>query len=124
MAQENRKKEDRIEKAVRLHDRAVELRSKGGYREAKKCSLEELKIFEEEMGRSNPDVANILNNLGGVYEELGEYNEALNALKRSVKIMEKFDEDDADLKRLRVQSISGFATIHRVMGKYDRAETL
>jgi hypothetical protein len=78
-----------VEEACRLHERAVALREHGQHAEAATCARYALASFEREYGPDHPDVANILNNLAGIYADQGYYTEAARLAQRSVTIMEQ-----------------------------------
>ena len=59
---------DAVDVAVRLHDRAIELQDCGRYRRAEQSCRRALRLLEQACGDSNPDVANVLNTLGGIQE--------------------------------------------------------
>jgi len=69
-------------------------------------------------------MANVLNTLGKIQEDLGDYAKAEASYRRSCSIMEAVIEDDPDIRRVRVQSLSGLAGILRVQGRYSEAESL
>ncbi len=46
----------------------------------------------------NINLANILNNLGNVYQQQGKYNRALTYYEKSLKIQRKFYNDDNNIK--------------------------
>src|SRR5688572_5913803 len=79
---------DPVAEAIRLHDLSVEYRAQGKHVKAKSASLRSLRILEKAVGPNHPDVANVLNTLAGVYEDLDQYEEAEKLCLRSVRIME------------------------------------
>lgn len=115
---------DDIDAACGLHDSAVSYRAEGKYDQAESLGLQALMIFEKAVGPKHPDVANILNNLAGIHVDRGEYAEAERLYQRSVSIMEKVSEGDADIERLRVQSLSNLAEFYRLQGRNEAAESL
>src|SRR5262249_32271867 len=83
-----------------------------------------LHILEQAVGPDHPDVANVLNTLGQIIEEQGDYAEAESLYRRSVRIMSRFPRAEADVARVQVQSLSHLAGLYRVQGRYRRAEPL
>ena len=61
--------------------------STGDYDQALQCFQKTLKLSEDILGPSHPDVSKILNNLGVVYYNKGEHEQVLRYLQRSLKIM-------------------------------------
>jgi tetratricopeptide (TPR) repeat protein len=115
---------DSIEIAVQLHDRACHHKDSGLYKKAWCTCRRSLRLIEKSSGPGHPDVANVLNTLGSIQQDLGDYGHAESSFRRSVSIMEAITEDDPDIRRLRVQSASGLAGILRVQGRYGEAEPL
>src|SRR4029450_3212910 len=72
-----------LEAACRLEHLAVSLRAQGQYAEALASSQQALAVFEREVGPDHPDVANVLNNLAGIYQDQGEYAEAERLYRRA-----------------------------------------
>ncbi len=112
---------DPTDQACRFHDLAVSCRAQGKLEQAESYALRSLKIFEKACGPQHPDIANVANNLAGVYEDKGEYDRAEKLYLRSVRIMKNL-RDGADLERLRVQSLTGLAGVYRAQGRYNKAE--
>src|SRR5262249_20337034 len=103
-----------VEIAVRLHDRASEYRDRGLYRKAWNTCRRCLRLLDRSSdGPGSTDIANVLNTLGKIQEDLGDYAKAEASYRRSCSIMEAVIEDDPDIRRVRVQSLSGLAGILR-----------
>src|SRR5450759_3811306 len=115
---------DSIEIVVQLHDRACRHKESGLYRKAWSTCRRSLLLLEKSCGPGHPDVANVLNTLGGIQEDLGDYADAERSFRRSLSIMEAITRDDPDIHRLRVLSATGLAGILRVQGRYGEAEPL
>src|SRR5262245_44667419 len=114
---------DPVDEAVRLHDLAVSRRAAGKLQEAVPLCRQALAVFESEAGPDHPDVANILNTLAGIYEDLGDSAEAERLAQRSVAMMEEAT-GSLEVEVLRVQSLGTLAGIYRVQGRYAEAEPL
>jgi tetratricopeptide (TPR) repeat protein len=112
-----------VEEACRLHERAVAVREHGQHAEAATCARYALASFEREYGPDHPDVANILNNLAGIYADQGYYTEAARLAQRSVTIMEQTT-GSPDLELLRIQSLRTLAGVYRAQGGYAESESL
>lgn len=65
-----------IATACRLYEQSVAAREQGDYAQAAALAQQALEIFQKEDGPNSPDVANVLNNLGGIHEDRAEYAEA------------------------------------------------
>src|SRR5262245_26239762 len=112
---------DDIDAAVRLHDAAMAAREQGDYARGLSLGLEALRMLEALEGATHPDVANVLNHLGGVHVDLGDYAEAERAYARAVKIMEEL-RGEADLDGIRVQALTNLGSLRRMQGNYPEAE--
>jgi tetratricopeptide (TPR) repeat protein len=114
---------DPLDEAVRLHDLAVTRQAKGRFHEALPLCRQALVIVECAVGPHHPDVANLLNTLAGLYEDLGDHVEAERLAQRSVVLMEEVT-GSLELEVLRLQSLGTLAGIYRVQGRYAEAEPL
>ena len=114
---------DPLDEAVRLHDLAVSRQAEGKLQEAVPPCRQALAIVERAVGPYHPDVANILNTLAGIYEDLGDYAEAERLAQRSVAIMEAMT-GSLEVEMVRVQSLCTLAGIYRLQGRYGEAEPL
>jgi tetratricopeptide (TPR) repeat protein len=114
----------KIGKAVRLHELALRERMAGRPADALPACLDALAILEPELGRSSPDVANVLNTLEAIREDLSEYGEAEACYRRAAAILDGIEGDDEVLVRVRVRTLASLAGIERVQGRLDEAERL
>src|ERR1044071_3012355 len=117
------KKVDPVDRACRWHDEATACRDQGIYRQAQRLGEKALALLERELGPDHPDVANVLNHLGRVQSDLGNYSGAAQLHQRAVGIMEKLEEA-GDLTRLRVQSLNDLGSLFRIQGRYPEAEAV
>src|SRR6185295_927774 len=62
----------------------------------------------------------ILNGLGGLYYELGRYNEAEPLLLRAVELLQRTDRDS----RLLPAALSNLAAVYRTRGRFNEAKCL
>lgn len=95
---------DPLDDAVRPHDLAVSRQAEGRLQEAVPLCRQALALVERAVGPHHPDVANILNTLAGIYEDLGDYAEAVRLSQRSVAMMEEVT-GSIEMEVLRVQSL-------------------
>ena len=65
-------------------------RKKGNYEEARDLYLKALQKMESIYGQNHPSIADIMNNLGMISKKEGKYNEALDYLKRALRISKHF----------------------------------
>ena len=82
-----------------------------------------LALVERAVGLHQPDAANILNTLAGIYEDLGKYAEAERLSQRSVAMMEEVT-GSIEMEVLRLQSLGTLAGIYQVQGRCAEAERL
>ncbi|HAA26654.1 MAG TPA: kinesin, partial [Cyanobacteria bacterium UBA8553] len=78
-----------LEEAKRLSEQVNQLYNQGQYAAAIPLAEQALTIREKVLGPEHPDVATILNNLGGLYREQGNFSKAEPLLQRSLAISEK-----------------------------------
>ena len=69
-------KEESLNLATELNEKAGELYEQGKYDEAVLLLEQSLKIRQQVLGAEHPDVATSLNNLAGLYQSQGRYTEA------------------------------------------------
>jgi hypothetical protein len=78
---------DPVGVACRLHAAAVTRREQGRFKAAQSACRRSLRILEQTVGTDHPDVANVLNSLAGIVQDLGEYARAEAVSRRSVGVM-------------------------------------
>jgi len=78
-----------LEEAARLNKKVGQLYSQGRYQEAIPVARRVLAIVEKTFGPDHPYVAQSLNYLALLYDELGDYAKAEPLYKRSLAISEK-----------------------------------
>jgi tetratricopeptide (TPR) repeat protein len=67
-----------------------------------------------------PELPVILNGLGGLYYELGRYNDAEPLLLRAVELLRRTDHDS----RLLPAALSNLAAVYRIRGRFTEAKSL
>ena len=73
------------------------------------------------MGPDHPDVATDLNNLGSLYDTLGDYDKAEPLYKRALGISEKaLGPDHPDV----ATDLNNLGSLYDTLGDYDKAEPL
>ena len=80
---------DDIDRACRLHDRAVAARAGGKCDQAESLGQRALALLEKAAGADHPDVANVLNHLAGVHVDRSDYAKAERLYRRAVRILER-----------------------------------
>jgi len=87
--------------------------------EAKKSSEKVLIINKKIFGEDHADVAGTYNNLGNVYQQLGQYNEAKEFLEKALITNKKiFGEDHADV----AASDHNLGNVYQELGQYNEAK--
>jgi len=92
----------------------------GKYREALPYYEKALELAPRALGENSPDTATILNNLAGLYQEMGQYAKAESLHQRSLRIREKLGKDTLDV----AQSLHNLAIVYMDTGQYGKAEPL
>jgi len=77
-----------------------------------------LPILEAEFGPEHPDVAQTLNNLSELYDDMGYYEKALPLYQRALEISEKvLGPEHPDVAK----TLNNLALLYRHMGNYEKA---
>ena len=80
-----------------------------------------MEIWEKQLGPDHPDVALGLNNLGLLYNNLGDYDKAEPLYKRALEIWEKQLGPDHPQVAIRLNNLG---LLYNNLGDYDKAEPL
>jgi tetratricopeptide (TPR) repeat protein len=83
-----------------------------------------LVLFEKAGPEHLPDVANVLGYLGKYQERARDYGRAREHFERALAIMSRRRPSDADLARLKVQTLVNLADLETIEHRYARAEAL
>ena len=104
-----------------LNQEVMSLYQNGQYDRAVIVATKALEVAEKNAGKSHPDVATSLNNLGELYRAQGQYAQAESLYKRSLAISEKaLGPDHFDV----ATSLGNLAALYYDQGQYARAEPL
>jgi len=60
---------DPVDAASELHDQACAAQASGDYRRAAALCCRSVRMLENALGPQHPDLANVLNTLGAIYED-------------------------------------------------------
>jgi hypothetical protein len=80
-----------------------------------------LQVLEVKLGPEHPDVATTLNNLAGVYEDMGAYKKALPLYQRTLEIYEKVLGPEHPYVATALNDLAG---LYHSMGAYEKATQL
>lgn len=109
------------DKVYALYDKYSQLLKQGQYQKAIKYAEELVRTGEKAFGKNHRNVAIFLNNLAGLYYDLGDYSRAEPLYKRSLAIREKiFGTDHPNV----ATCLNNLAIIYKSQGDYIRAEPL
>jgi CHAT domain-containing protein len=114
-------RQDSLEEASGLTQKAHELSKAGRYGEAIPYAKRSLEITERALGKNHPDVAINLNDLANLHVELVDYAEADRLYKRSLEITENASGKDHPNVAM---SLNNLAELYRRTGRYAEAEPL
>src|SRR5438105_3076496 len=114
---------DPWKRAAQLHERAASLLAQSKHQRAEAAGRQALGILEQVGGTDHPAVAHVLLTLGNIVEAKGDYPAAEACYERAVRILNRLRRDPA-WQKLRLQALNRLATIHRVQGRYARAERI
>jgi tetratricopeptide (TPR) repeat protein len=79
---------------------------------------EAVNIILELFGKKHPTIAYAYNNLAGIYQDMGRYENALNLYKQSLEIkLDLFEATDP----LVATAYNNIATLYKIMGRYEDA---
>ena len=66
---------DPVDAASELYDQACAAQASRDYRRAAALCRRSVRMLEKALGPQHPDLANVLNTLGAIYEDRAEYKE-------------------------------------------------
>jgi tetratricopeptide (TPR) repeat protein len=104
-----------------LNQQVLTLLRRGRFNDALPLALQALKLSEDVFGPEDATTATCLNDLGGVYENLGEYEKAEQVSERALKIREKVLGPEHPFT---ARNLNNLANIWVKMGNYAKAEPL
>lgn len=111
--------------AIAAHERAIALREATRLPEAERACRRALALYEKAEGRTHPDVANGLVELGQILEARDRLREARACHARALAILLRLrgvTGDDPDVARLRVRARIFVAGLDRALGAYAAAD--
>jgi len=111
----------RVTDITRLSVQVNQLCSQGKYTDALALSEKELKLSEATLGPESEETAICLNDLGGMYQILGDYTNAEAMFKRGLDIREKVLGPD---HQFTARSLNNLGLLYVAMGRYTNAEQL
>ena len=116
--------EDKLDRALRLHEESFALRDAGDLDGAAGHCREALALFEDIDGPEHPDVANLLQGLGSILEQQCRYEEAQECAARAVAIMDAVAHlvEGPEAGLILIQSLGLLGTALRQNGLYREAE--
>ncbi len=107
--------------AAALNAQIVKLYHAGKYAEAIPLAQRALALREKALGRDHSDVAQSLNNLALLYNELGRNEQAAPLYRRALEIFERLLGPDHPELAI---SVNNLAALYRDMGRYAESEPL
>jgi CHAT domain-containing protein len=101
--------------------KAQESESQGDWKAAIAQYEKALVLAPHVFGEKDQNTAAIMNNLAGMYQQMGQYSKAEPLLQRSLKIYEdKFGKHHPEV----AQSLTNLAALYQAMGQHAKAEPL
>jgi tetratricopeptide (TPR) repeat protein/DNA-binding XRE family transcriptional regulator len=97
------------------------LRERGRYGEAEPLFRRALRVQEQQLGESHPQVASSLTGLANLYRRQGRYAEAEPLYQRALTI---FEQQSGEAHPQMAPSLSGLASLYNEQGKFTEAEPL
>jgi tetratricopeptide (TPR) repeat protein len=97
------------------------LQTRGQYSEAESVKEQALLIYEQQLGKDHPDVANSLNNLAELYRAQGRYEKAEPLFQRALAICEQVYGPEHPAVAI---ILNNLALLYDHQGKYEMAEPL
>lgn len=110
-----------LRRAEELSKKCDALFEEGKYKEAIPIAEEVLNIRSRMLGEENPDTAEALNDLGVIFEGLGEYEKAEQYYLQGLNIRQKvLGEDGSET----ANSLVNLGGLYMEMGAYEKAESM
>jgi tetratricopeptide (TPR) repeat protein len=119
---------DPLTLAITAHEKAIVLREATRLPEAERACRKALAFYEKAEGRSHPDVANALVELGQILEARDQLRPARRCHERALAILappparHAAEAEDPDIGRLRLRARVFLAGIDRTLGAYAAAD--
>jgi tetratricopeptide (TPR) repeat protein len=104
-----------------MNQQVLRLGQQGQYTQARDLAVKALKLSEATVGTEDAQTAECLNNLGGMYENLGDYTNPAAAFQRGLQIREQVLGPEHQYTARNLMNLGG---VYLMMGQYARAEPL
>jgi tetratricopeptide (TPR) repeat protein len=104
-----------------LNKRILQLHQQGQNAEALALAIKALRLSEDTLGPEHPATADCLNDLGGMYQSLGDYTYAETMFERGLAIREKVLGPE---HQYTARNLMNLGSVYRQMGKFTKAEPL
>jgi len=118
---------DPLRRAIASHEKAIALRAATRLPAAERACRQALALYVRAEGRSHPDVANALVELGQILEARDQLPGARTCHRRALAILDRAPAGpaaDPDLTRLRIRARVLLAGVERGLGAYAAADRL
>lgn len=103
-----------------LNRQVKQLQNRGQYQQALELAKEVRELTRRSFGEDHPSFATSLNNLGAIYQLLGQYTKAEQCFRQVVEI----DRADLDPSFGLGMSLNNLASLYQAKGRYIEAEEL
>jgi tetratricopeptide (TPR) repeat protein len=110
-----------VKEVEALNKQILQLHQQGRYAQALELAIKALKLSEDTLGPEHPETATCLNDLGGMYQSLGDYTNAETMFERGLVIREKVLGPE---HQFTARNLMNLGSLYVQMGKYARAEPL
>ncbi len=117
---------DPADLAVELFNQALESRAQGDLERAQELCVQAIVFIQNADGENSPDAANLLNVLASIRDERGDYEGAIEAAQRAVKIVDALGDDFSgdDAAHVRIEAWSRLGNLQRHLARYPEAEII
>ncbi|MGN0299205.1 MAG: tetratricopeptide repeat protein [Lachnospiraceae bacterium] len=106
--------------ATTLLNKATALRAGGRAAEALNLYEKVKQIYDEQLEENDYLVAGLYNNWSGAFDQEGEYQQALNCLKKAETIISKMENKQIEL----ATTYTNMAAVYAKMGDFETAKTI
>jgi tetratricopeptide (TPR) repeat protein/CHAT domain-containing protein len=110
-----------IDKVEAMNAQILALYRQGQYSQALDLAIKALQFAEETLGPESSATADCLNDLGGMYQNMGNYTNAEAMFKRGLEIREKVLGPEHPFT---ARNLNNLGVLYTLMGRYTNAEPL